>query len=118
MLQPPLEALLDAGLLESSRWLEANELHASVARAWLGATVAEVIKTLTASAALSVSGDTQRLLKHDNRPMPSARAAQLIVLGGGHALSLPSHRHCRHPASALSSRDPLATLSLPLNSYN
>ena len=85
VLPPPLEALLDAGLLESSRFLELNELHALVARAWLGATVAEVIEKLTASAALPVSGDTQRLLKHDNHPVPSARAAQLVVLAGGPA---------------------------------
>ena len=82
---PPLEALLDARLLEGRCWLEANELYAAAARAWLGATTTEVIKTLRATPTLPVSDSTRLLLQHDNQPVPSARAAQLVVLAGGPA---------------------------------
>ena len=82
---PPFEALLDARLLEEGCWLQANELYAAAARAWLGATTAEVLKTLRASAALPISDSTRCLLERDNQPVPSARAAQLVVLAGGPA---------------------------------
>ena len=82
---PPLEALLDARLLEGECWLEANELCAVAARAFLGVTTAEVIKTLGATPTLPVSDSTRLLLQHDNQPVPSARAAQLVVLAGGPA---------------------------------
>ena len=80
---PALKALLDASLLENQQWLEANELHAFAARALLGATVAEVVETLTASAEIPVSASVRRMLQHDRKPLPSARAAQLVVLAGG-----------------------------------
>jgi hypothetical protein len=79
-----LGALTDASLLEESRWLEENELLAQTARAWLGATVGAVVATLRAAAhPIAFSAPMRALLERDGQPLPSARATQLLVLGGG-----------------------------------
>ena len=82
---PPnsLQAVLDPSLLEDERWLDANELHAKMARTWLGDTVEAVLQTLRTSADLDFSNSTLTMLQHDQKPLPNARAAHLVVLAGG-----------------------------------
>ena len=80
---PAFRAPLDPSLLLEAHWLEANELLAVAARAWLGATPQEVLETLRACAELNFSDAMGCLLHHDHKPRPNARAAQLVVLRGG-----------------------------------
>ena len=80
---PAFRAPLDPSLLLEAHWLEENELLAVAARAFLGATPHEVLQTLRAPAELNFSDAMGRLLLHDHKPHPNARAAHLVVLAGG-----------------------------------
>lgn len=80
---PAFRAPLDPSLLLEEHWLEENELLAVAARAFLGRTPQEVLQTLRAPAELNLSDAMGRLLLHDHKPHPNARAAQLVVLAGG-----------------------------------
>ena len=83
MLPNSLKAVLDPSLLSDERWLDTNELHAEMARTWLGDTVEAVLQTLRTSADLDLSNSTLVMLQYDQKPLPNARAAQLVVLAGG-----------------------------------
>ena len=78
-----IQAVLDPSLLEDERWLDANELLAETARAWLGDTVEAVLQTLRTCADLDFSNSTLVMLQHDRKPLPSPCAAQLVALAGG-----------------------------------
>ena len=80
---PAFGAPLDSSLLASAQWLEAIELLAVAARAWMGATPQEVLQTFRAPAELNFSEAMGCMLEHDGKPRPSARAAQLVVTAGG-----------------------------------
>ena len=78
-----VDALIDAALLREEAWLLENEALARAARAWLGSDVEAVLATLKGSELLPLSADVRALLAADGKPIPSVRAAQLVVLEGG-----------------------------------
>ena len=80
---PSLQSVSDPKLLDDDHWLEENELLALVARTFLGETPQQVLETLRGGAELEFSEAVHRLLEHDEKPCPSQRAAQLVVLAGG-----------------------------------